>query len=149
MAVEPLAHRREAALRAGATAAVPPEGVTSDSDLSSSCDVALEVSGTDDGLARAATLVVPGARLVLVGIPDEDSTTFQASLMRRKGLTLACVRRMTGDAYARAIRLAVRGVLDLSWLTTDRFALDDAAGAFAQAATRSGLKVVVDVAPRG
>ncbi len=148
VAVEPLAHRRDAALRAGAAVALAPEEVRADGAAASSCDVAVEVSGADDGLARAATLVAPGARLVLVGIPDQDTTGFQASLMRRKGLTLACVRRMTGDAYARAIRLAVRGVVDLSWLTSHRFGLDDAADAFARAATRSGLKVVVDVTPQ-
>ena len=83
------------------------------SALDGTCDAAFEVSGVDDGLARAADLVRPGARIVLVGIPDEDSTTFTASTMRRKGLTLASARRMTADAYRRAITLAVRGAVDL------------------------------------
>lgn len=147
VAVEPLAHRREAALRAGATAAVAPEDVTADSELAAMSDVAFEVSGSDDGLARAALLSRPGARVVLVGIPEEDATTFQASLMRRKGLTLACVRRMTGDAYARGISLAVRGAIDLSWLTSRRFPLADAVTAFEVAAAREGNKVVIDVTP--
>lgn len=140
VAVEPLAHRRDAALRAGATTAVAP-----DAEVGSDCDVAFEVSGTDDGLAHAAALVRPGARIVLVGIPDADSTTVAASMLRRKGLTLAWVRRMTAGAYARAISLAVRGGVDLSWLTTHRFPLDEAAAAFATAARRDGLKTVVDV----
>ena len=144
-AVEPLAHRREAALRAGAAVAVAPADVTHRSELDGGCDVALEVSGADDGLERAGVLVRPGARIVLVGIPDEDSTTFQASLMRRKGLTLACARRMTENAYARAIALGTRGAVDLSWLTSHRFPLADAATAFEVASRREGLKVVVDV----
>ena len=65
--------------------------------------------------------------------------------MRRKGLTLACARRMTADAYRRAITLAVRGAVDLSWSTSHRFPLDDAPEAFATAARREGLKVVVDL----
>lgn len=144
-AVEPLAHRREAALRAGAARVLAPAEVTRRSALDGTCDVAFEVSGADDGLDRAAVLVRPGTRIVLVGIPDDDSTTVAASTMRRKGLTLAFARRMTDDAYARAIALAVRGAVDLAWLTTRRFPLDDATAAFATAAGREGLKVVVDL----
>ena len=145
LAVEPREHRRAAALRAGAARALAPEEVTRRSDLDGACDVAFEVSGADDGLDRAAVLVAPGARIVLVGIPDDDSTTLAASTMRRKGLTLAFARRMTDDAYRRAIALAVRGAVDLSWLTSARHPLADAADAFATAARRDGLKVVVDV----
>jgi len=144
VAVEPLGHRREAAVRAGATATLAP-GAVPGSGRDGKCDVAFEVSGTDDGVERAAVLVRPGARIVLVGIPDADSTTFTASVMRRKGLTVAWARRMTADAYVRAISLAVRGAVDLSWLTTHRFPLADAAAAFATAARREGLKVVVNV----
>jgi L-iditol 2-dehydrogenase len=145
LAVEPLAHRRAAALRAGATTVVAPEEAAVGSELDGAYDVVFEVSGADDGLARAAVLCRPGARILLVGIPDEDATTFQASLLRRKGLTLACVRRMTDSAYARAVSLGVRGVLDLSWLASDRFPLSDAPKAFELASRREGLKVVIDV----
>ena len=145
VAVEPLAHRREAARRAGAAATMTPDEVA-DSGREGTCDVAFEVSGTDDGVHRATKLVRPGARIVLVGIPEADSTTFPASTMRRKGLTVAWARRMTADAYGRAISLAVRGAVDLSWLTTRRYPLEQAAEAFATAARREGLKIVVDVA---
>jgi L-iditol 2-dehydrogenase len=143
-AVEPLPHRRDAARRAGATTVLEPDEVTGGA-LDGTCDVAFEVSGADDGLARSTVLVRPGGRIVLVGIPGDDTTTFAASTMRRKGLTLACVRRMTDNAYARAIALAVRGAVDLSWMATQRFPLSDATEAFATAARREGLKVVVDV----
>ena len=145
LAVEPLAHRREAARRAGATTVVAPGEVTKEA-FDGTCDVAFEVSGADDGLERAGMLVRPGARLVLVGIPDEDSTAFQASLLRRKGLPLGCVRRMTDDAYARAISLGSRGIVDLPWIVSHRYPLADAAKAFETAARREGLKVVIDVA---
>lgn len=145
-AVEPLAHRRDAARRAGAAIVVTPEEVTNAAALSSAHDVAFETSGADDGLERAALLVRPAARIVLVGIPDDDSTTFQASLLRRKGLTLACARRMTNSAYTRAVSLGARNVPDLSWLVSHRFPLADAAKAFEVAARREGLKVVIDVA---
>lgn len=145
VAVDPLAHRREAARRAGAATVVVPGEVTKASALDSWCDVVFEVSGADDGLERAALLARPGARLVLVGIPDEDSTAFQASLLRRKGLTLACVRRMTDNAYSRAISLGSREIVDLSWLVSHRFPLADATKGFETASRREGLKVVIDV----
>jgi L-iditol 2-dehydrogenase len=56
--------------------------------------------------------VRPGGRVVLGGIPDSDATTFRASLARRKGLTIAMVRRMN-EVYPRAIDLAARGVVAL------------------------------------
>ncbi len=145
VAVEPLAHRRDAAHRAGAAVVIAPDEATPESAFDSTCDVAFEVSGADDGLRRAGLLVRPGARILLVGIPDEDSTTFQASLLRRKGLTLACVRRMTDSAYSRAISLGSQGVVNLPWLVSHRYPLADAAKAFETAAHREGLKVVIDV----
>lgn len=145
VAVEPLAHRRDAAVRAGAAVAIATDQASSGSALDGTCDVAFEVSGADDGLERAALLVRPGTRIVLVGIPDEDSTTFRASLLRRKGLTLACVRRMTDNAYSRAVSLGSQGAVDLPWLVSHRYPLTDAAKAFETAARREGLKVVIDV----
>ena len=131
-------------MRAGAAASLTP-GDGEPLPSKGTCDVAFEVSGSDDGGERAAFLVRPGARIVLVGIPEADSTTFAASTMRRKGLTVAWARRMTADAYARAIAVAVRGAVDLSWLTSHRFPLQRVTEAFAAAARREGLKVVVDV----
>ena len=147
VAVEPLAHRREAALRAGAAQALGPDEVERHSSVEGTCDVAFEVSGFDDGLDRAAVLVRPGARIVVVGIPEDDTTTLSASIMRRKGMTLAFARRMTENAYMRAITLATRGAIDLSWLATHQFPLDDAPKAFATATRREGHKVVVEVTP--
>ncbi len=143
VAVEPLAHRREAALRAGATLAV--DAVPGGSEHADRCAVVFEASGADEAVAAAARLVAAGGRIVLVGIPDGDVTTLRVSILRRKGVTLAFVRRMTESAYLRGMRLAATGVVDLSWLTTLRFPLPDAAQAFRTAVARDGLKVVVDV----
>jgi L-iditol 2-dehydrogenase len=84
----------------------------------------------------------PGGRVVLVGIPDEDRTSFRASLARRKGLTLLLSRRM-GEVYPRAIRLVERGIVDVRTVVTHRFDLADAPAAFDAAAARIGHKVVV------
>jgi L-iditol 2-dehydrogenase len=137
-AVEPLAHRREAAARWGADAVVTPR----DDLTGCGADVAFELAGNDDAVRSALESVRPGGRVVLGGIPDSDTTTFQASLARRKGLTIAMVRRMN-EVYPRAIDLAVRGVVALDPLVSSRTPLADAARAFAAAAGRAGLKTVI------
>ena len=144
VAVEPLPHRREAALRAGARLALAPDDLDGLPERDG-CAVVFEVAGAPDAVAAAATLVAPGGRVVLVGIPDQDTTTLPASTLRRKGITLAFVRRMTESAYVRGIGLVASGTVDLSWLTDHRFDLDGAPEAFTVAVRRTGLKVVVDV----
>jgi L-iditol 2-dehydrogenase len=89
------------------------------------------------------TAVRPGGRVVLAGIPGDDRTSFPASVARRKGLTIALVRRMN-DAYPRAIRLAAGGTIDLASLVTHRFPLAAAAEAMQTAARREGLKVIIE-----
>jgi L-iditol 2-dehydrogenase len=139
VAVEPLAHRREAAARRGADLVLSPaEPVTA-----LGVDVAFEVAGNDDGVRIALESVRPGGRVVLAGIPDDDTTTFSASLARRKGLTIAMTRRMN-EVYPRAISLAARGAVDLDGLVSLRAPLADAPDAFAAAAGRSGLKVIIE-----
>ncbi|BCB86179.1 alcohol dehydrogenase catalytic domain-containing protein [Phytohabitans suffuscus] len=134
-ATEPLPHRRRAAEEFGASVVDDPAGLD--------VDVAFEVAGTDPAVETAMVAAGPGARVVLVGIPDGDSTTFPASVARRKGLTIAMVRRMK-DTYPRAIDLVSRGLVDMSTVVTARYPLDQAADAFETAVARRGLKVVVE-----
>jgi L-iditol 2-dehydrogenase len=78
----------------------------------------------------------------LIGIPADDQTTFNASIARRKGLTLKLVRRMK-HTYPRAIRLVESGLVDVRALVTHRFPLRESAEAFSTAQKREGLKVIV------
>jgi L-iditol 2-dehydrogenase len=132
LAAEPLPHRMAAAAKFGAEPAGE-AGVA---------DVVFEVSGSDEAVDTALRLARPGARVVLVGIPDGDRTSFSAGAARRKGLTLVLVRRM-GEVYPRAIELAARGLVDLAPLVSDVFPLGEATAAMAAAAARTGLKVVI------
>jgi L-iditol 2-dehydrogenase len=134
-ATEPLPHRQRAAEAYGASIVDDPAGLD--------VDVAFEVAGTDPAVKAAMVAAGPGARVVLVGIPDGDSTTFPASVARRKGLTIAMARRMK-DTYPRAIDLVRRGVVDVSTVVTARYPLDASAEAFEAAVARRGLKVVVE-----
>jgi L-iditol 2-dehydrogenase len=140
LAIDPLEHRRAAATDSGAQVAIAP-GEPWDGEPA---DVVFEAAGTDEAVDLALHAARPGARVVLVGIPAGDHTTFSASLARRKGLTLLIARRM-GEVYPRALRLVESGAVDLGSLVTHRYPLDRVAEAFAVAAGRQGLKVVVEV----
>ena len=144
LAVEPLAHRREAASRYGADVVAEP-GLA---DLTGAgVDVAFEAAGarfaSGDAVRLALESVRPGGRVVLAGIPGDDAITLQASVARRKGLTIAMVRRMN-HVYPRAISLAARGVVDLGALVSRRAGLGLVAAAFGDAADRTGLKVIIE-----
>ena len=141
-AVEPLAHRREAAAGYGADQVVDPVAEPAADLAGFGADVAFEVAGSDAAVRLAMRSVRPGGRVVLAGIPDGDMTTFPASLARRKGLTIAMVRRMN-EVYPRAIGLAARGAVALDPLVSRRAELDEVASAFAAAQRRTGLKVLI------
>jgi len=106
-------------------------------------DVAVEAAGDNAALDAAVEAVRPGARIVLAGIPAGERTSFSAATARRKGLTLALSRRMK-HTYPRAAALAASGRVELDTLVTGRFPLRDAAAAFSSAASREGLKVLVE-----
>jgi L-iditol 2-dehydrogenase len=146
-AFDPLPHRREVAARLGADIVVDPTQaghlITQRDPIDEGSDVAFEMAGSNDAVQLAMALVRPGGRVVLGGIPTDDRTTFQASVARRKGLTIAMVRRMK-EVYPRAINLAAEKKVDLAPLVTHRFPLEKAPDAFAAAAQRVGLKVIIE-----
>jgi len=132
VASDPLPHRAAAAESLGAS--LEDRGV----------DVAFEAAGEDAALADAIGAVRPGGRVVLVGIPEGDRTSFTASTARRKGLTLVLCRRMKPADLPRAIRLAETGEVDLGGLVSARYALSEWRDAFDDLVERRGLKVVVE-----
>jgi L-iditol 2-dehydrogenase len=132
VAVDPLPHRLEAAVSLGAAAA------------GADVDVAFEVAGEDAAVATAIDLVRPGGRVVLVGIPDGDRTSFPAAAARRKGVTLLLSRRMKPSDLPRAIGLVEAGRVALGGLVSERRPLDEWREAFDSLLDRRGLKVVVE-----
>jgi L-iditol 2-dehydrogenase len=144
--VEPLAHRLRAAIVAGADAAVTPDEATAafwHEQTGLGADVTFEVAGNDHAVDTALTAARPGSRVMLVGIPDSDSTAFTASLARRKGLTLALVRRMN-EVYPRAIQLVEQKRIDVATVVTHRYPLSRIAEAFTTAQARLGGKVIIE-----
>jgi L-iditol 2-dehydrogenase len=139
-ATDALAHRVAAAAEQGATHAA----LAGELLLDGSLDVAFDAAGADGAVDDAVASLRPGGRLVLVGIPDDDRTSFRASTARRKGLTVLLSRRMRAADLPRALRLAAEGRIDLAPLVSGRFALDGWADAFDALRDRAGLKVVIE-----
>jgi L-iditol 2-dehydrogenase len=140
VATDTLPHRVAAAESLGATHARLAGTASGEDGL----DVAFEVAGDDGAVDEAIDSLRPTGRLVLVGIPDDDRTSFRASAARRKGLTLLLSRRMTASDLPRALRLAAEGRVALDPLVTERYSLDEWPEAFASLRERRGLKVVVE-----
>ena len=146
MATDLLPHRAEAARMAGAGRdwladdGRPP---TTEPPIQEA-DVVFECAGDESAVESAIEIAAPAGRVVLVGIPGNDRTTFTASTARRKGLTLVLCRRMTATDLDRAITLVAAGRIDLSKLITHRFPIADSPQAFATLAMRPGIKIVVE-----
>jgi len=147
LAADPLAHRRLAAEKRGADEVLDPADDAYPARLAAftagrGVDVGFEIAGTDPAIAAAMAAVRPGGRIVLGGIPGTETSAFPASVARRKGLTIALVRRMK-DVYPRATALVVAGLVDVRGLVSHSFPLTEVPDAFATAVARRGLKVIV------
>ncbi len=155
VATDRLAHRVRAAAELGANQAfvVGEEGSDEAAGRARAraieVDVAFEAAGSDDALSDAIAAVRPGGRVVLVGIPPHDRTSFEAAAARRKELTLQECRRMMPADLERAIELVASGKVGLDDLVTDRFSLDRVGEAFETLASRRGIKTIVEVSGGG
>ncbi|MFV2064906.1 MAG: zinc-binding dehydrogenase, partial [Chloroflexota bacterium] len=145
LATDVLPHRVEAARASGAddTRLTRLDGQPDDVADWGPVDVAFEVAGEEAALETALHTVRPGGRVVVVGTPPSDRHSFEASLARRKGLTISLLMRPKAHHMLRAIELVDDGAVDLSGIITERFALSEGPAAFEALARRGGLKIVV------
>ncbi len=148
VASEILSHRVDAAKAYGAKIVFQPDPNVPEKAILEATggrglDVVFEVAGTQGAVDDAFMAVMPGGKVILAGIPEEERTAFSASTARRKGLTIKMVRRMK-NTYPRAIRLVASGHVDVRSLVSHRFPLDQALQAFETAERREGLKVIIN-----
>lgn len=143
-AIDPVGYRAAHALRMGARQVGDRHGAIADWTGGRGVDLVIEATNAPEGFQQAAESARIGGRVVLVGIPDGDRYQLEATLARRKGLTVRWSRRM-GETYPRAVRLAAEGRVDLRSFITHRVGLDGVADAYAMlAACRDGaIKVMV------
>jgi L-iditol 2-dehydrogenase len=120
--IEPLAHRRAAALQLGAQSAFASLEDFVRGDGRTGAPLVVEATNSPLGFRDAVLATRIGGRVVLAGIPDGDIYTLPAADARRRGLKLKFVRRM-GDDYPRAIRLVSSGLVDVKSVVTHRESL--------------------------
>lgn len=148
---EPVAARRELALKLGATEAIDP---STSSDIEEfkkltdgiGPDVVYECIGEDGASYLASQIVRVLGKIVVVGIPDEDVYTFHASPSRRKEMTVIFCRR-SNDAAETSIEWVTSGKADAKSMATHRFPLEDAAKAmeFAMAKKDGVIRAIIAV----
>src|SRR5262249_62140774 len=134
------AYRGEAAIRAGATATLDPAEPVRDlleRTGGRGVDVAFEAASSSATPQQAIEMARIGGRMVLVGIQPDDNVVLHTSLLRRKAITISPVRR-AAHVYPRALALVRRGLVQLDWLVTHRFPLEQTNAAFAMAADYAG-----------
>jgi L-iditol 2-dehydrogenase len=149
VATDRLPHRVEAAASFGAQQAVQVDEAGWLPDLPAQVgarglDVVFEVAGDNQAVESAMAAAKPGGTVILVGIPTDDRTSFSASTVRRKGLTIKLCRRMK-NTYPRALDLVTSGKVDVNSLVTHHYPLEQATEAFSIADRREGLKVIIDL----
>lgn len=92
-------------------------------------DVVFECAGRQSTLDEAVSVLKPGGKLLIVGIPEEDRVSFVIDSMRRKELCVQNVRRQN-EATPAALELIAAEDLGLAPMMTHRFSLKKAAEAF-------------------
>lgn len=92
-------------------------------------DVAFECAGQQETIDQAIDLLKPGGKLLLIGIPREDRVSFSIDKIRRKEVTIVNVRRQNKCTQA-AMDMVASGNVNVDFLVTHRFGLDQAKEAF-------------------
>ena len=111
-------------------------------------EAVFECCGDQSAVDQAVELLRPGGRLFIIGIPAGDRISFDAHALRRKELSLHNVRRQR-FCVREAVDLIRNKQVDVSFLATHRFALEDARRAFELAAGyRDGvLRAIIHPSP--
>jgi L-iditol 2-dehydrogenase len=99
-------------------------------------DAVFEVSGDPAAIEQAVELLKPGGWIYQIGIPLADRVTYPIAKLRRKEISIRNIRRQN-RCLKRALTLIQAGHLDVAWLATHSFKIEDAAQAFATAADRT------------
>ncbi|MCF7959075.1 MAG: zinc-binding dehydrogenase, partial [Phycisphaerae bacterium] len=92
-------------------------------------DVVYECAGQPETLDTAVSLLKPGGKLMLIGIPREPRVSFIIDQLRRKEITVINVRRQNG-CVQEAIDLIASGKVDVDFMTTHRYTLGESQEAF-------------------
>jgi L-iditol 2-dehydrogenase len=133
-AVEPVAHRRELALKMGADAVLDPGQGDAAAEIlretgGRGADCALDCAAKEDTINVAIRAVRSAGRVVLTGIHSGCHVPFEVSPMRRKELAIFNVRRSNHEG-PRALELLIDQTARFAPLVTHTRPLTDIAAAF-------------------
>jgi L-iditol 2-dehydrogenase len=132
--------RIQAALKAGAVWSGNPDrqdvacGILERRPLG--MDAVFEASGDPAAVEQAIEMVKPGGRITLIGIPLEERIAYPTAVARRKEIAFHNVRRQN-RCIERALLLIENRHIDVAWLMTHTFAIDEAPRAFEIASRRT------------
>jgi len=109
-------------------------------------DIVYECAGQQETLDEAVELLKPGGRLMLIGIPRVEQVWFSIDKLRRKELTLINIRRQNKCTQT-AIDLIASGKVDIDFMITHRFKLEQTKDAFDMVAGyRNGVvKALIEI----
>ncbi len=131
--------RAAAALKAGALWSSNPDredivqGIMARRPLG--LDAVFEVSGDPAAIDQAIELAKPGATIYQIGIPLAERIAYPIAKLRRKEIAIRNVRRQN-RCLEKALRLIESRHIDVAWLASHAFSIDEAPRAFATAADR-------------
>jgi threonine dehydrogenase-like Zn-dependent dehydrogenase len=106
-------------------------------------DVVVETAGTTEAVSHALTLVRPGGRVVLTGLPHEPTPVAFFSVVRREVTIVGSM--IYQDEFPEAMRLVAAGTVRTRPLVTHRFDLEAIGAAFAAHERTDAIKVAVTV----
>jgi len=109
-----------------------------------------EVSGDPEAIEQAVELVKPGGWIYQIGIPISDRVSYPIAKLRRKEVAIRNIRRQN-RCLKRALLLIETKHLEVAWLATHAFNIDEAQKAFSTATDRTDgvLKATIAFRPQG
>lgn len=134
---DPMAERRDVALRFGATAAVDPAA----GPLGSGYDAFVDASGSPVAVAQGIGALKPGGVAVLVGM-GADEIALPVSTIQNRELNVTGIFRYA-NTWPTAIQLVASGSVDLDALVTGEFGIREVREALDSASHPSTLKSIV------
>ncbi len=132
--VEPVAHRREMALRLGADEAIDPGQADPVREVLAATgqrgiDVAIDCAGKGGSINQAIGMTRSAGRVVVTAVPSEQLVAIEFHTLRRKELSFHTLRRANRTGHA-ALELLSQYPQRFTPMVTHRMALGDVQRAF-------------------
>lgn len=147
---DPIKERRDLAAKLGADVVVD----TANEDVVAKvmeqtevgAQVIFECAGSKEAIYQTTSLLRPRGRILIVGIPDEDSYDFPGSLSRKREANVQFVRR-SRDVGEKSVEMVDSKIIDAASLATHVFTFEHADEAFKLAMSKENgvIRAVIRV----